>query len=368
MQFLVSWFGMDHLPIELPSKMINYKSLGFDPSHNQWLPYDNLRLNTTFDKFIDSIFEKHEMEIFVNVANVKEKIKHIIRRDYSEKKKVEIMLDIQPFDPKEFRVTQAFLQMIKNPPEAFQRHFQNLVYRNYFFKLELVQRLKHDEIISNIKALDKDIKFTIENDEDFESLPEFTYIHENFLADDVNTTIIESPSKTASAIIKGCSCGKGECSKSSNCCPKLVKESFAYKSDRKGNPILSFKKFEKIFECGKFCKCDASCINRVSQQPSTVPICLFKTENRGWGLKSVSKIKQGTFILEYRGELLGHHEAGKRMETQYLFDLNMDRAEDGFYTIDANFYGSLGRFVNHSCEPNAKMWFINDSIQEPRSQ
>lgn len=308
------------------------------------------------------------MEIYVMVANVKEKIKHLIRRDFAEKKKVEIMLDIQPFDPKEFRATQAFYYLLKNPSEVFQRHFQNLIYRNYFFKLELVQRLKHDAIIDKIKALDKDIKFTIENDEDFESLPEFTFIIENFLADDINTTLLESPSKSSPLIIKGCKCAKGECNKASNCCPKLVGEKFAYKSDRQGNPILSFKKFEKIVECGKFCKCGPNCINRVSQKPSTVPLCLYKTENRGWGLKATTKIKQGTFILEYRGELLGHHEAGKRTENQYLFDLNMDRASNGFYTIDANFYSSLGRFVNHSCEPNAKMWFINDSIQEPKSQ
>lgn len=279
------------------------------------------------------------------------------------------MLAIQPFDPKQFRVTQALYQLLENPPDAFQQHFENLVYRNYFFKLELVQRLKHDDMIAKIKELDNKLVLTIENDEDFDDPPEFTYITKNFLADDINVTLIESPTKAANTVVvKGCSCEKGVCDKSSNCCPKLVGESFAYRADRQGNPILRFKKFEKIFECGKFCKCGPSCINRVSQQSSTVSLCLFKTENRGWGLKATTKIKQGTFILEYRGELLGHHEAGKRTETQYLFDLNMDRAVDGFYTIDANCYGSLGRFVNHSCEPNSKMWFINDSIQEPQSQ
>jgi histone-lysine N-methyltransferase SUV39H len=85
-------------------------------------------------------------------------------------------------------------------------------------------------------------------------------------------------------------------------------------------------------------------------------------------IKGKSVIKHGTFIIEYTGELLGHHEASKRRITSYLFDLNMERRQDGYYTIDAFKSGNLARFVNHSCDPNASIWFVNDCRKDPTKQ
>lgn len=323
-------------------------------------------MNTTLIEFVKKTFAQRELEIYVTIANIKERIKNRIRKSLRKKKKMEIMMEVYPFDPKEYRATLAFYHHIKNPPKEFEAYLENFVYRSYFFEMEKMQRIKHDKFVEKIKQKDPDIQLTIENDDDFEVLPEFEYITKNFLADEFNATMMQSPEKPFKPP-KGCSCGD-KCSRLSDCCPKIVNEPFPYKKDKK-DILLKFKEMEKIFECGDNCNCDINCMNRVSQNTPNVKLCVFKTlNNRGWGVKTLSKIREGCFIVEYRGELLGHHEAGKRHESRYLFDLNMDRQANGFYTLDAFKFGSIARFVNHSCEPNAKMWFINDCGRDPKSQ
>lgn len=368
----------------------------FPASENSWLPYSELILNTFLKKFIKDIWTKHGDDIYITQANFKERIKSRVRKTYSYKKKAEIMLEIHPFDPEEFKVAQVVYQLNqKNIPESFTKRLEELFFRNHFFSLDKEQQKESDALIAKIKEVDKDMIVTIENYEDFDPVPTFTYVKNNFLTDAVNTSILESPTKNDPKRVKGCSCENGVCKPTTKCCPKLVPkkkiaecscgstimncerthnctpkyahEEFAYKSLR-GNAILKFEEVEKIFECNDNCSCGPDCLNRVSQKPSQIPICLFKTESRGWGIKAMSDVEKGRFIIEYAGEILGNKEADKRQETQYLFDLNMDRAENGYYTIDANFYASLGRFVNHSCEPNARIWFINDCMQSPESQ
>ena len=39
-----------------------------------------------------------------------------------------------------------------------------------------------------------------------------------------------------------------------------------------------------IFECNERCNCPSNCKNRVVQQGRTVPLEIFKTTNRGWGV------------------------------------------------------------------------------------
>ncbi|PQM40814.1 uncharacterized protein Pyn_12267 [Prunus yedoensis var. nudiflora] len=119
-----------------------------------------------------------------------------------------------------------------------------------------------------------------------------------------------------------------------------------------------------------------SCYNRVSQRGIKFPLEIFKTESRGWGVRSLNSIPSGSFICEYIGELLEDKEAEERTgNDEYLFDIGnnyndgslwdglstlMPDAQsssyevvgDGGFTIDAAQYGNVGRFVNHSCSPN----------------
>ncbi|KAM0932716.1 putative [histone H3]-lysine(4) N-trimethyltransferase chromatin remodeling SET family [Dioscorea sansibarensis] len=131
-----------------------------------------------------------------------------------------------------------------------------------------------------------------------------------------------------------------------------------------------------VYECGPSCKCPSSCSNRVSQHGIKIPLEVFKTRSRGWGVRSLSSIQSGSFICEYIGELLKESEAEERCNDEYLFDIGHnydDQAlweglptlipalqsnplgevkEDSGFTIDAADYGNVGRFINHSCSPN----------------
>lgn len=39
-----------------------------------------------------------------------------------------------------------------------------------------------------------------------------------------------------------------------------------------------------LYECHESCSCSASCPNCVVEQGRTVPLQIFRTENRGWGM------------------------------------------------------------------------------------
>ncbi|KAI3689774.1 hypothetical protein L2E82_47741 [Cichorium intybus] len=118
-----------------------------------------------------------------------------------------------------------------------------------------------------------------------------------------------------------------------------------------------------VYECGPACKCGPGCYNRVTQHGMKIQLELFKTETRGWGVRSLTSISSGSFICEYVGELLEDTEAEKRTgNDEYLFDIGQNYNDcsldsdvkvdsDGF-TIDAANYGNVGRFINHSCSPN----------------
>ncbi|XP_073123786.1 uncharacterized protein [Henckelia pumila] len=158
---------------------------------------------------------------------------------------------------------------------------------------------------------------------------------------------------------KGCDC-TGKCSDSRKC-QCAAKNGGGIPYNRNG-AIVEIKPL--VYECGPSCKCPPSCYNRVSQRGIKFQLEIFKTESRGWGVRSLTSIPSGSFICEYSGELLEDKEAEKRGDDdEYLFDIGhnfsmpeeqtriVDYWESGF-TIDAAQYGNVGRFINHSCSPN----------------
>jgi hypothetical protein len=220
----------------------------------------------------------------VNCANIKQKLKKQMRQAIREPKFI-TMLEIQPFDPFEFKIMQVFYHLLPTD-EKYRENLEKLVYANYFFKLDEVQRQRNDELC-DIICKKEDINVTIENEQDFDDPPTFNYITKNFLVDDVY--VIEQKS------VNGCKCK--DCSKDSECCPKLMSKPFPYKVDKNGRTVLRLNRSEKILECGDLCLCGPACLNRVSQQAKQFPLCLFKTENRGWGVKPLVNIPKGTSRL-----------------------------------------------------------------------
>ncbi|OMO73766.1 hypothetical protein COLO4_26875 [Corchorus olitorius] len=170
---------------------------------------------------------------------------------------------------------------------------------------------------------------------------------------------------------KGCDCTSG-CSESGNC-SCVVKNGGEIPYNHNGS-IVESKPL--VYECGPACKCPPSCYNRVSQKGIKLPLEIFKTELRGWGVRCRDSILSGSFICEYAGELLKDKEAEKRTgNDEYLFDIGNDYGDSSFwdglqtlmpdahsssqpvvqdsgFTIDAARCGNIGRLINHSCSPN----------------
>ncbi|XP_022758092.1 histone-lysine N-methyltransferase, H3 lysine-9 specific SUVH6-like isoform X2 [Durio zibethinus] len=170
---------------------------------------------------------------------------------------------------------------------------------------------------------------------------------------------------------KGCDCING-CSESGKC-SCVMKNGGEIPYNHNG-AIVEAKPL--VYECGPTCKCPASCYNRVSQHGLKFQLEIFKTESRGWGVRSLNSIPSGSFICEYAGELLEDREAEERKgNDEYLFDIGNNCSDsslwddlstlmpdahssfhevvqDSGFTIDAARCGNIGRFINHSCSPN----------------
>ncbi|KAL9883026.1 histone-lysine N-methyltransferase G9a [Glossina fuscipes fuscipes] len=104
-----------------------------------------------------------------------------------------------------------------------------------------------------------------------------------------------------------------------------------------------------IFECNDVCGCNKlSCKNRVVQNGVRIPLQVIECEDsfKGWGVRSLIPVPKGSFVAGYVGEILTDLEADRRMDDSYFFDLGHN------HCIDANYYGNVSRFFNHSCEPN----------------
>ena len=67
----------------------------------------------------------------------------------------------------------------------------------------------------------------------------------------------------------------------------------------------------------------------------------------GLGLFAEEAVKKGQFIIEYTGERISAEEADRR-GGQYLFEVTDE------LTIDGSDRKYIGRYINHSCSPNAE--------------
>ncbi|KIY69411.1 SET domain-containing protein [Cylindrobasidium torrendii FP15055 ss-10] len=132
-----------------------------------------------------------------------------------------------------------------------------------------------------------------------------------------------------------------------------------------------------VYECNALCRCNEDCVNRRSQRPRGFPLTIFKTAERGWGVRYDGKttLPGHSFIGIYAGEVLTENEADQRGRTYdrsnrtYLYNLdsahlrtacekingrpfNEEEDECCKYVMDAHHVGNFTRFFNHCCQPN----------------
>ncbi|XP_050534604.1 histone-lysine N-methyltransferase NSD3 isoform X3 [Daktulosphaira vitifoliae] len=119
-----------------------------------------------------------------------------------------------------------------------------------------------------------------------------------------------------------------------------------------------------MFECDpRLCPAGDRCQNQRFEKTLYPAMEPFLTNGRGWGLKTLEDIKEGSFVIEYVGEVIDEeefrnrcYEMQKQNEQNYYF-LTIDHNR----MIDAGPKGNLSRFMNHSCEPNCftQKWTVN---------
>lgn len=132
-----------------------------------------------------------------------------------------------------------------------------------------------------------------------------------------------------------------------------------------------------IYECNAKCTCSpGQCPNRVIQRGRTVPLTIARFGGgKGWGVKAADDIPRGTFVDLYLGEVLTATEGNHRFQSAdggaagcYLFDLdfNYEAGTESAFTVDAYTHGNITHFINHSCEPNLRVYPCFLDTWDPR--
>ncbi|EEE58962.1 hypothetical protein OsJ_10648 [Oryza sativa Japonica Group] len=84
-----------------------------------------------------------------------------------------------------------------------------------------------------------------------------------------------------------------------------------------------------IYECNDSCACTINCSNRVVQRGSYLHFEVFKTMDRGWGLRSWDPIPAGAFVCEYVGVVIDKDSLVE--EDEYIFEPVMyDHGDEGY--------------------------------------
>ncbi|KAF5749066.1 histone-lysine N-methyltransferase ASHH2 [Tripterygium wilfordii] len=114
------------------------------------------------------------------------------------------------------------------------------------------------------------------------------------------------------------------------------------------------------------CPCGDICSNQQFQKRQCAGMKWVRCGKKGFGLQLQEDISKGQFLIEYVGEVLDMHAyearqreyAAKGHKHFYFMTLN------GGEVIDACAKGNLGRFINHSCDPNCRTekWMVNGEI------
>lgn len=109
------------------------------------------------------------------------------------------------------------------------------------------------------------------------------------------------------------------------------------------------------------CPCGSKCGNQRLRKHAFPKFHIRPAGAKGWGFFTAEALKEGDLVIEYVGEVVDHAEALRRhcsyadLPHMYIMALS-----DGEY-IDATQCAGMGRFVNHSCEPNGatQMWTVD---------
>uniref|UniRef100_A0A8C3URE6 Histone-lysine N-methyltransferase SETDB1 n=1 Tax=Catharus ustulatus TaxID=91951 RepID=A0A8C3URE6_CATUS len=154
---------------------------------------------------------------------------------------------------------------------------------------------------------------------------------------------------TSWEFLVGCDCKDGCRDKSRCACHQLTIQASGCTPGGQINPNSGYqhKRLEEclptgVYECNKRCQCNVNmCTNRLVQHGLQVRLQLFKTQNKGWGIRCLDDIAKGSFVCIYAGKILTDDFADKEgleMGDEYFANLDHIESVENFkegYESDA---------------------------------
>ncbi|KAF2826525.1 hypothetical protein CC86DRAFT_467200 [Ophiobolus disseminans] len=115
------------------------------------------------------------------------------------------------------------------------------------------------------------------------------------------------------------------------------------------------------------CSCGRTCQNQRFLRKQYADVAVIRTDKKGFGLRANSDMAVGEFVYEYIGEVIDERSFRRRMlqyddeGLKHFYFMSLTKGE----FIDATKKGNLGRFCNHSCNPNCVVdkWVVGDKLR-----
>ncbi|WVQ94922.1 hypothetical protein IAU59_002008 [Kwoniella sp. CBS 9459] len=115
------------------------------------------------------------------------------------------------------------------------------------------------------------------------------------------------------------------------------------------------------------CRAGKHCRNQQFSKRQYANVQVVLTEKKGFGLRAGSSIPANTLIYEYIGEVVAERTFRKRMQQyadegiKHFYFMMLQKEE----YIDATKKGGIGRFANHSCDPNSEVqkWVVGRRLR-----